>query len=157
MVWIWVSEWKNWDTVGPSAKNECMIPSIYYEVRSEPILFHNVLWKRVEQVASTFRPPSCINPRHYLAFMLREAVRHMSLSFSFKHIATKVIKLVDMVSCSLIFKLRRQSQFFCMLACTQTPWFVYTNPKKAWKHSLSINFYKFVVVSYIHADPVAVR
>ena len=34
---------------------------------------------------------------------------------------------------------------------------VYTNPKKAWKHSSFINFHKFVVLSYSHADSVAVR
>ena len=59
-------------------------------MRSEPILCHNVLWKRVEPVASTFRPPLFIYSQHYLAFKLREAVKHMSSSFSFKHIATKV-------------------------------------------------------------------
>ena len=30
-------------------------------------------------------------------------------------------------------------------------------PKKAWQHSLSVNFHKFVVVSYCHADSVALR
>ena len=95
---------------------------MYQEVQSEPILFRNVLWKRVEPVASNFCPPSCINTRHYLAFKLREAVRHMSSSFSFKHNATKVQKLFDMVSCSLIFKLRLLFQSFSMLVCSQNPW-----------------------------------
>ena len=36
------------------------------------------------------RPPSCIHSRHYLAIKLRDAVRHMSSSISFMHIATKV-------------------------------------------------------------------
>ena len=44
-----------------------------------------------------------------------------------------------------------------MLAFTQTPWLVWRNPKKAWKHSLSVIFHKFVVVSYSYADSVAVR
>ena len=126
-------------------------------MRSEPVLFHNVFWNRVEPVASTFRPPSCIHSWHYLAFKLGKAVRHMSSSFSFKHIATKVKKLVGFASCSLIFKQRLLSQSICMLACTQTPWFVYTIPKKAWKHSLSVNLPNFVLVSYSHADCVAVR
>ena len=37
-----------------------------------------------------FCPPSCIYTRHYLAFKLREAVRHLSSSFSLEHTATKV-------------------------------------------------------------------
>ena len=65
--------------------------------------------------------------------------------------------MVDMTSCSMIFKLRLLSQSFCMLACPQTPWFGSTNPKKAWKHSLSVNVHKFDVVSYSHADSVAVH
>ena len=44
-----------------------------------------------------------------------------------------------------------------MLACPLTPWFGYANPKKARKHSLSVNFHKFIVVSYCHADSIAVR
>ena len=62
-----------------------------------------------------------------------------------------------MASCCLIFKLRLLSQSFCVLASTQTPWFVLTNPKKAWKHSLSVNLHKFVVVCCSRADSVAVR
>ena len=30
------------------------------------------------------------------------------------------------------------------------------SPNKAWKHSLSVNFHKFAVVSYSYADSVAV-
>ena len=62
-----------------------------------------------------------------------------------------------MASCSLIFEPRLLSQSFCMLACTQTPWFVYMNPKKARKHSWSINFHKSFVVFYSHTDSAAVR
>ena len=66
---------------------------MWKEVRSEPILFNNVLWKRAEPVASIFRPPSCIYSRLYLAFKIRQALKHMISSFSFKHIATKVKKI----------------------------------------------------------------
>ena len=46
----------------------------------------------------------------------------MSSSFSFKDIATTVKeKVVDVISCSLISKLRLLSQSFCELASTQTP------------------------------------
>ena len=58
-------------------------------MRSELILFHIVLKKLVETVASTFGPPSCSYSRSYLAFKLGEAVRNMSSSFSFKHFAAK--------------------------------------------------------------------
>ena len=37
-----------------------------------------------------FHPTSCIHSRHYLAFKLRDSERHMSSSFSFLQIATKV-------------------------------------------------------------------
>ena len=125
---------------------------------SGPILFHDVLWKRVEPVASTLIPTSCTCSRHYLAFKIREAVRHMSSSFTFKHNATKFQKiLVDLASCSLFFKLRLLSQSFCIFACTQTPRFVWTNPKKAYKHSLSVNFHKLVVDFHSHADSAALR
>ena len=58
-----------------------------------------------------------------LAFRLGEAVKLMNSSVSFKHTATKVKKqkLIDMFSCSSIFKLKFLFQSFCMLACTQTP------------------------------------
>ena len=141
---------------GLPAKTECMSPSINYEVRCEPILFHNLLWNRVEPVASTFRPASCIYSWLYLVFKLRKAVKHMSPSFSFKHIAAEVKKMVDMASFSVIFRLRLLSQSFYMLASTRTPWFVWTNAKKAWKHRFSVNFDNFVVVSYSYADSVAV-
>ena len=62
-----------------------------------------------------------------------------------------------MASFSLIFKLRLLSQSFCMLACTQTPWFVQTNAMKAWQLCLSVNFHKIFVVFYSYADSVAVR
>ena len=39
-------------------------------------------------------------------------------------------KLADMAWCSLISKLRLPYQSFCMLACSQLPKFVKTNPKK---------------------------
>ena len=65
--------------------------------------------------------------------------------------------MVDVASCSLIFKLRLLSQSFFMLACIQIPWFVQTNAKKAWQHCLSVNFHKDFVVSYSYADSVAVR
>ena len=68
-----------------------------------------------------FSPTFCIYSWLYLAFKIREAVKHMSSSFSFKDIATKVKKMVDMTSCSLTFKLTFLSQSFCMLASTQTP------------------------------------
>ena len=54
--------------------------------------FHNVLWKRVDPVMSTNCPPFLIYSRHYLAFKLEEAVKHMISSFSFMHIATKIKK-----------------------------------------------------------------
>ena len=62
-----------------------------------------------------------------------------------------------MVSCSLIFKLRLLLQPICKLGCTETPWFVKTNPKKAWKHILIVNFREFHVVSYSHGYSDAVR
>ena len=65
--------------------------------------------------------------------------------------------MFDMASCSLIFEPRLLSQSFCMLACTQTPWFVYTKPKKARKHSSSVNFHKFCLVFCSHVDSAAVR
>ena len=57
---------------------------------SSRLLFHNVIWKSEEPVASIFRSASCIFSPHCLTFKLGEAVRHMSSSFSFMHIATKV-------------------------------------------------------------------
>ena len=91
-------------------------------MQSEPTLFHNLIWKSEEAVASIFRCPSCIYSPQGLTFKLGEAVRHMSSSFSLKHIGTKVKKLpVDMASCSLIFKLRLLFQPFCMLVCAETP------------------------------------
>ena len=56
--------------------------------------FHNVLWKRVGPVVLTFSPPFCTYSRHYLAFKLREAVKHMISSFNLKQIATKLKKLL---------------------------------------------------------------
>ena len=79
----------------------------------------------------------------------------MSLSFTFRQNATKVNNLVDLSSCCLIFKLRLLSQNFCMLAWPQFSRFGYTNAKKAWVHSLSLNFHKFFVVSYSYEDSVA--
>ena len=45
-----------------------------------------------------------------------------------------------------------------MYACLYSNSMIYVDkPKKAWKHSLSVIFDKFVVVSYSHADSVAAR
>ena len=62
-----------------------------------------------------------------------------------------------MVSNSLIFKLRLRSRTFCLLVCPQTPWLGWTNPNKAWEYSLFANFRQLFVVSYSHADSVAVN
>ena len=42
-----------------------------------------------------FRPPSCIYSQHYLASKLKEAVRPVNSSTSFKHFATKAKKNID--------------------------------------------------------------
>ena len=56
--------------------------------------FHSVLWKRVGTVVSTFSPLFCTCSRHYLAFKLRGAVKHMISSYNLKHIATKLKKIL---------------------------------------------------------------
>ena len=90
------------------------------EIRT--VLVHIVLWRRVEPVASIFRPPSCIYSRQNLAIGLREAVRLRSSSFSFMNIATKFLeKMVNMASCCLISNLRLLFKSFCVIACTQIP------------------------------------
>ena len=126
-------------------------------MRPEPILFHNVLWKCVSPVASTFRPAFCIYSWHCLSFNLREAVRHMSSSFSFKHIATKFKKMVDMASC--FFDLQTKTPVSIILyACLLSNSKICVDEiKKSIKHILIVNFHKFVVVSYSHAASVAVR
>ena len=63
----------------------------------------------------------------------------------------------ELASCSLIFKLRLLSQTFSMLACPQNPWYRLTISTQAWTESLLVNFLKLVVVSYSHADYVAVQ
>ena len=40
-----------------------------------------------------FSPTFCVYCRYYLVFKLTEAIGHMSLSFSFRHNATKVKKI----------------------------------------------------------------
>ena len=86
-----------------------------------------------------------------------QTVKHMSLSFTCRHYVTQLKELVNLASCSLIFKLRLLSQKFCMLAWPQNLWFGYTNGKKVWVPSLSPNFHKFSGVSYSHANSVAVH
>ena len=48
MVWIWVFESLTWDKFKFSAETECIGPPMYYDVRSELILFANALWERVK-------------------------------------------------------------------------------------------------------------
>ena len=107
--------------------------------------------------SSTFRLPPSIYCRYYLVFILTESVRQICLSITFRHNATKDKKLVDLASCSLIFKVRLLSQKVCMLAWPQIPWFGYTNAKKAWVHRTSLISHKLFVVSYSNADSVLVH
>ena len=63
-----------------------------------------------------------------------------------------------MASCSLIFKLRLLSDTLCtMFFCLSWNSIIWVDkPKKAKKHSLSVNFHKIALVFYSHADSVAV-
>ena len=70
----------------------------------------------------------------------------MSSSFSFKHIATKVKKNGRYGVMFFDFQTKTPVSIILYACCTQTPWFVWTNPKKAWKQSLIVNFHKFIVI-----------
>ena len=71
-------------------------------------------------VMQYFPSTSCIQSQHFLAFKLGEAVRHVNSSFSFRYFATKAKRkeMIDMTSCSFIFKLKLLFQSFYKLACT---------------------------------------
>ena len=121
----------------------------------EPIYFRNVLWKRVERLK--FLPTFLHMHSALFERKFREAVRHMSSSVSFKHIATKVKK--NGWYGFIIFDFQTKTDVWIILyACLYSNSMICVHkPKKAWEHSLFVSFHKFVVVSYSHADSVAVR
>ena len=62
-------------------------------IRCDPSRFGSTMYfDSVQSRSPQFSLPSCIYCRYYLAFKLPEAVRHMRLSITFRHNATKVKK-----------------------------------------------------------------
>ena len=157
MVWVWVSESLNWDSWFVFlAKTVCMGPPMCWEVRSEPILFLKVFWWREGSVASTFRLTACIYCRHYLAFRLGEAARHMSSSFSFKHKATNVkIGWYGFMSFDFYTETPVSNILYACWSWNSMIW--QDKPKESLKTHFICQFFKFVVVSYTHVDSVPVH
>ena len=92
MGWIWASESKK-KSQGLAFEKKRMHESVIVlggAIQADFV--RQCVMKACRSSRLKFCPPSCIYTRNYLQFKLREAVRHISSSFSFKHNATKVQK-----------------------------------------------------------------
>ena len=104
-----------------------------------------------------FYPPSCIHSRHYLAFKLRHSVRHMSSSFSLMHIATNGKKIGSYGLMFFDFQTKTPVSIILYACLYSTSEICVDEPKESLKTQFICQLSLISVVSYSHADSVAVR